>query len=231
MLREGDVAPVIVEGLKYLEYRGYDSVGVATVHDGKVFVKKDSGKLADVDGRLKLSELPGKLGLGHTRWATHGYPWGRNAHPHVDCSGKVVVVHNGIIQNFAELKEFLVSRGHVYRTHTDTEVIPHLIEHYMDVGFDFVSAVIATINKLDGSFALAIGCADYPDTLIGVRKESPLVVGLAGDAAFVASDAVAFLKYTRKAIYLDDWQVAVITPAGLDVLNGKFGRLLTKSRR
>lgn len=156
VLKNGEAAPVIHAALKRLGYRGYDSVGEATVHGSRLFVKKDAGKIDDVHALLNLDDMVGRIGIGHTRWATHGAPYKVNAHPHLDCSGEVAVVHNGIIENFADLKVELETKGHVFASKTDTEVVPHLIEEKLKEGVGLVEAVRDAANRLDGSFSIAV---------------------------------------------------------------------------
>ena len=177
ILQTGEVAPAIHEGLKKLEYRGYDSVGVATLDNNQLFIKKDSGKIDDVHKEYNLDDLPGQIGIGHTRWATHGAPYKINAHPHTDCKNQIAVVHNGIIENFSEIKTELMELGHVFRSKTDTEVIPHLIEEKMKKGLSFVEAVHEAVKRLDGSYALCVISTMDPNKIVCARKESPLVLG------------------------------------------------------
>jgi len=209
--------PIIKNSLKQLEYRGYDSVGVATICDGNLYLKKDKGKIDDVDLRLNLNELPGHIGIGHTRWATHGPPSKHNAHPHTDCLKQVVVVHNGIIENFTELKEYLLKRGHKFASETDTEVIPHLIEEGLKKGLSFKDAVKQAVSKLKGSFAIAAIYVKEPDKIICVRNESPLVIGVGDNAVFCASDIPAFLSLTNKVILLYDNELAVLRLDGVEI--------------
>ncbi|NJE31288.1 glutamine--fructose-6-phosphate transaminase (isomerizing) [Thermococcus sp. 18S1] len=201
---------VIVKGLKRLEYRGYDSAGVVTEDGGKLFIKKGAGAIDELTEKLDLLEMPGKRGIGHTRWATHGVPNEINAHPHTDCTGKIALVHNGIIENFAEIREYLLSRGHTFKSDTDTEVIAHLIEEELKSAPSFEDAMRNALLKLRGSFALGIIYAEEPDRLYFVRNESPLVLGIGDGENFAASDVPAFLEYTNRAIFLDDGEYAVI---------------------
>ena len=168
-------APIIIDSIKKLEYRGYDSVGIATVTDS-INVKKGSGKIKEVDDEIKLKDIDGNIGIAHVRWATHGNPTKENAHPHCDCKNKISVVHNGIIENYKELRQELLNEGHVFKSETDTEVIPHLIEKYMDEGLDLLKSVQRTVKRLIGSYALAVLSSDEPDRIIGARNESPLIV-------------------------------------------------------
>ncbi|MBO7719684.1 MAG: glutamine--fructose-6-phosphate transaminase (isomerizing) [Methanosphaera sp.] len=211
-------APTIIESIKKLEYRGYDSVGIATVTD-KINLKKGSGKIKDVNNEIHLTDIDGNTGIAHVRWATHGIPTKENAHPHCDCDEKISVVHNGIIENYRELKEQLIEEGHIFKSDTDTEVIPHLIEKYMKEGQEFLIAVQSTIKRLKGSYALAIISKDEPGKIIGVRNESPLIVGLAEHGNFLASDVPAILKETNKVIYLDNEELIVLTQDNVDILD------------
>ncbi|MHA1688012.1 MAG: glutamine--fructose-6-phosphate transaminase (isomerizing) [Promethearchaeota archaeon] len=211
--QEIDIGKITLESIKRLEYRGYDSCGVATIMDGKLFIKKDAGKIDEIHKKLKLDSFPNgsKLAVAHTRWATHGPPTKINSHPHVDCSHKIAICHNGIIDNFIELKEDLISKGHEFKSETDTEVIAHLIEEFMNMGLDFKEASKEAMKKCVGGFAIVACHVDYPDYLIVVRKESPLIVGIEeGKTAYCASDIPAFLPYTRKCYVLNDDEMAVL---------------------
>ncbi|NJE53752.1 glutamine--fructose-6-phosphate transaminase (isomerizing) [Thermococcus sp. 21S9] len=202
---------VIVKGLKRLEYRGYDSVGVVTEENGKLYIKKGVGSVDEVVEKLNLLDMPGKRGVGHTRWATHGVPNDINAHPQKDCTGKIALVHNGIIENFAELKKELVEKGHTFESDTDTEVIAHLIEEELKSSENFEEALRKALLKLKGSFALGVIYTEEPDRLYFVRNESPLVLGIGEGENFGASDVPAFLEYTNKVVFLDDMEYAVVT--------------------
>ncbi len=210
IMKEGIAAPVIHAGLKRLEYRGYDSVGQATVDDGKLFIKKDAGKIDDVHRLLDLDAMPGRIGIGHTRWATHGAPYKVNAHPHTDCADEIAVVHNGIIENFAELKTELEAHGHVFKSKTDTEVVPHLVEEGLKNGLSLTEAVREAANRLDGSYALAVVSTREPDKIVCARKESPLVVGMTETEVFCASDIPAFLPLTKKALIIENDELVVL---------------------
>ncbi len=203
--------PIILDGLERLEYRGYDSAGVAVLGDGRMMVHKQAGRLADLKNSL-CEGSTGCVGLGHTRWATHGRPSDANAHPHLDCSGQVLVVHNGIIENHAELRAWLERHHHRFRSETDTEVIPHLIEHYWEG--DLEGAVRKAVRRLEGSFALVVASTREPDKLVVVRQESPLILGLGEDEFFVASDIPAILHRTRRTIVLENGEMAVIDDRG-----------------
>ena len=217
------VVPVIIEGLRKLEYRGYDSAGIAVVGtDGKLQVRRAPGKLHNLEEMLKASPIEGTYGIGHTRWATHGRPTEENAHPHRDCSGQYVVVHNGIIENYYELKETLQKEGHKFVTETDTEVVAHLVEKYSK-DLPFEDAVRKTLRELRGIYALVFLSAKDPQKLIAARLGPPSVIGLGEGEYFVASDIPALLEHTREMFFLQDGDVAVLTPAGVRVtdLNGK----------
>jgi glucosamine--fructose-6-phosphate aminotransferase (isomerizing) len=209
-MKKGAAAPVIHAGLKRLEYRGYDSVGQATVDDGKLFIKKDAGKIDDVHRLLDLDAMPGMIGIGHTRWATHGAPYKVNAHPHTDCAEEIAVVHNGIIENFAELKAELEAHGHVFKSKTDTEVVPHLVEEGMKNGLSLLEAVREAAKRLEGSYALAVVSTREPDKIVCARKESPLVVGINETEVYCASDIPAFLPLTKKALIIENGELVVL---------------------
>ncbi|MEW6592740.1 MAG: glutamine--fructose-6-phosphate transaminase (isomerizing), partial [Candidatus Hadarchaeota archaeon] len=220
-------APVLLESLKRLEYRGYDSAGIATVSQG-FHVKKEKGKISEINQKLNLGGLPGKIGIGHTRWATHGVPSKANAHPHLDNSGKVAVVHNGIIENYEELRGFLQKKGYRFSSETDSEVIPNLISHFMGEEKGFEAGVRAALKKLKGSFALGIICASEPEKIVAARKESPLVVGVGKGEMFLASDIPAVLQYTKNVIPLEDGEIALLTSRGVEVRNFKSWAIVKK---
>src|SRR6266566_3816522 len=218
-----EATPVLLEGLKCLEYRGYDSAGIAVLDRGSgcTSTTKSDSKVALLAERLNGSMPKGRLGIGHTRWATHGKPNLVNAHPHSDCSGRIVVVHNGIIENFVELKLELERRGHRFVSETDTEVLPHLIEDCY--AGDFVAAVRAALKKVEGAYALAMFSLDHPDLLVGARLNAPLVIGLNGDEFFVASDITAVIPYTKEVLVLGEGEVVEVTASGArgTTLDGK----------
>ena len=204
---------VVLEGIKRLEYRGYDSCGIVSLSNSKLYIKKDSGKIEEIQKKIDLADIPNnsKLALAHTRWATHGAPTKRNSHPHLDCSNKIAVVHNGIIENFLELRKDLTKKGHMFKSDTDTEVIPHLIEIKMKEGLNFKDSVIETLKLLTGAYGVAICHADHPDSIIVARKESPLVIGIdEGKTTYLASDIPAFLPLTRKCYIMEDDELAVL---------------------
>jgi glucosamine--fructose-6-phosphate aminotransferase (isomerizing) len=219
ILKEGNAAPLIHESLKRLEYRGYDSVGIATIQDGKICVKKDKGKIDEVHKLLNLDDLPGNVGIGHTRWATHGAPLKVNAHPHSDCTGNLMVVHNGIIENFSELKLELENNGHIFVSKTDTEVIAHLIEEKLEKSpeLDLVTAVMESVRKLDGSYALAVISTREPDKVICARNESPMILGVSDNGVYFASDIPAFLSVTNKAVFVEDGEIITLSDAGYEI--------------
>ncbi|MEM3666264.1 MAG: glutamine--fructose-6-phosphate transaminase (isomerizing) [Candidatus Bathyarchaeia archaeon] len=219
IVKDGNAAPIIHSALKRLEYRGYDSVGEATIYDGKLYLKKDSGKIDEVHRRLNLDDLPGNIGIGHTRWATHGAPLEVNAHPHIDCGGQIAVVHNGIIENFAELKLELENRGHVFKSKTDTEVIAHLIEENFraNPSSSFADAVLESVRRIEGSYAIAVISVMEPDKIICARNESPLVIGVNDNAIYCASDIPAFLPLTNKAVIINDGELVKLSLEGLEI--------------
>lgn len=200
-----------MDGLKRLEYRGYDSSGIVVTEGNNLFWKKKSGRLAELGKGLNYERL-GTVAIGQTRWATHGEPTDKNAHPHFDCKKNIFLVHNGIIENYKELKAKLIKNGHSFFSHTDTEVVAHLIEDFMNKGTTFEEAVRLTLRSIAGTYALAIVNRDDPNKMIIAKNSSPLLVGFSDDAKFVASDASAILAHTRKVVYLNDGEFAVLTP-------------------
>ncbi len=208
------VVPILVEGLRRLEYRGYDSAGIAVVEDGHVNIRRSAGKLARLEQVLATDPVSGEYGLGHTRWATHGRPTEENAHPHRDCTGRLVVVHNGIIENYLQLKRELEQQGHTFVTETDTEIVAHLVEREMrDDGL--AAAVRRALAQMRGLFAIVLLSADDPDTLVAARNGPPVVVGIGEDEYFVASDIPAILAHTRNVVFLEDGEIAVVKPDGV----------------
>ena len=211
-------APVLLDGLARLEYRGYDSAGVAVYSGGTLKVAKAKGRLQVLSDMLQGgTAVQGQVGIGHTRWATHGAPSDVNSHPHVSRSGKIAVVHNGIIENYAALKQFLISQGVPFTSETDTEVVAQLIEYFYHG--DLLQAVGRVLHRIEGAYALGILCADTPDQLIAVRRDSPLILGVGEGENFLASDVTAILKHTREVIYMDDGEVAVLTREGIRCYN------------
>ncbi|MEB2837320.1 MAG: glutamine--fructose-6-phosphate transaminase (isomerizing) [Desulfurococcales archaeon] len=215
--RDGNVVPLVLEGLERLEYRGYDSVGVAVNAGGRILVRKASGKLADVRRRLALDSLVGSTAIGHTRWATHGAPNDVNAHPHEDCDGSIALVHNGVIRNYASLREELASRGHRLRSETDTELIAHLIEEGVKAGLPVIEALAGAISRLDGSYALAILVAGEPGRIYFARMRSPLILGFGEGVNAVASDIPALLHLTRRIMTLEDGEFGWISPDRVEI--------------
>ncbi len=219
ILKEGNAAPLIHSSLKHLEYRGYDSVGIATISDGKIFIKKDAGKIDEVDKIVNLDNMPGSIGIGHTRWATHGAPLKINSHPHTDCKGEIAVVHNGIIENFMELKSELENLGHEFVSKTDTEVMPHLIEETLKQNpkLSLQQAVTESLKRIEGSYAFAIISTREPDSIICARNESPLVLGINDNGVFCASDIPAFLDVTNKAVMINNGELVILTSDGYEI--------------
>ena len=214
------VVPVIIEGLRRLEYRGYDSAGIAVSGNGDgLQIRRAEGKLRNLEEVIRLKPLDGTYGIGHTRWATHGRPTEENAHPHRDCTGRIVVVHNGIIENYVTLKKQLIEEGHKFSTETDTEVIAHLVEKYFAKANgtrpSLEEAVRRTVSQLTGVFALGVISADAPDKIVAARNGPPAVIGLGKDEYFVASDVPAILYHTRDLFFLGDGDLAVVTPEGV----------------
>ena len=223
------VVPIVIEGLKRLEYRGYDSAGIVFYEDGELKKFRCEGKLANLEELMDEVETRSRVGLGHTRWATHGAPSEENAHPHSDCSGEVVVVHNGIVENYHSLREELRAKGHVFTSETDTEVLAHLIEEYLED--DLPAAVRRAVADVDGSFALGVLWAGRPDMLVAARNQSPLVLGVREGGAFIASDIPALLPYTKDVVFLDDNEMAVLRADSWQVLGIDDGEPITKEVR
>src|ERR1700693_4536127 len=220
-LGDRQATPILMESLKRLEYRGYDSAGVAVLEMPKpgtarlTSVTKSEAKVDMLIDKLKANMPTGQLRIGHTRWATHGKPTYINAHPHTDCHNKIFVVHNGIIENFAELKAELQAAGHEFTSDTDTEVVPHLIE--ANYKGDFLAAVRVALRRIRGAYALAMFSTDDPELLIGARLNAPLVVGLGDGEYYIASDITAIIPYTKRALVLGEGEVAAVTPLGAQV--------------
>ncbi|MBW9157576.1 glutamine--fructose-6-phosphate transaminase (isomerizing) [Clostridium sp. FP2] len=212
-------SPILVEGLSKLEYRGYDSAGIAIINEGHLKVTKCKGRLANLEAQLLEEPLIGNVGIGHTRWATHGKPSDENSHPHTNEKETISVVHNGIIENYIHLREWLMSKGYKFTSETDSEVIPHLIDFYYNG--DIVDAVMKAITKMEGSYAIAVITSDEPDKLVAVRKDSPLIVGLGKDEFYVASDIPAVLNHTREVYLLEDKEFVVISSDGIKLLDAE----------
>src|ERR1700751_154558 len=219
------VVPVIIDGLKKLEYRGYDSAGIAVAGNGakgELQVRRAEGKLRNLEEAIRLKPLEGSWGIGHTRWATHGRPTEENAHPHRDCSGKIVVVHNGIVENYLQLNKKLIEEGHKFSTETDTEIIAHLVEKYSKSSgngqrVSLEDAVRKTVKQLTGVFALAVISTDDPNKIVAGRNGPPAVIGLGNHEFFVASDVPAILHHTRDIFFLADGDMAIVTPDGVQL--------------
>ncbi|HET7456020.1 MAG TPA: glutamine--fructose-6-phosphate transaminase (isomerizing) [Gemmatimonadaceae bacterium] len=209
--------PVLIEGLKRLEYRGYDSAGVAVMNGKGVETRKAAGKISRLEAALAAAPVHGTMGIAHTRWATHGAPTECNAHPHVDCKGKIAVVHNGIIENGFGLRQYLEQHGHKFVSETDTEVLAHLIESSYDGNLE--EAVIEALHMVEGTYGIAVVCSDEKDKIVAARKGSPLLVGLGDGEYYVASDVSAILAHTRDVVYLDDGDLAVLTRDGYRVID------------
>lgn len=214
---KGEVASFIHQALKRLEYRGYDSVGVTTIDSSKLYSKKDKGKIDEVHKKLNLDDLPGRIGIGHTRWATHGIPSMFNSHPHFDCSNEIAVVHNGVIDNFMALREELVAKGHRFDSETDTEVIPHLIEDFIKEGMSLKEAVKQVTKKIEGTYAVVAMCIQEPDKIVVTRDGNPLVIGRKGLTSYVSSDIPAFLPMTNNMMLLLDGEIATLTLHGIEL--------------
>lgn len=215
------VQNILIDGLSRLEYRGYDSAGVAIEQDGEIHTIHRKGKVASLAHTLSHFDFTGTCGIGHTRWATHGRPSEANAHPHVSCDGRIAVVHNGIIENFADLREELTADGHTFTSETDTEVIAHLIESYMHKGFGLLEALRHATEELVGAYAIAAVSADEPGVIVAARKDSPLIVGLAEDGMYLASDVIAMIDATRDVVVLADGEFAKLTSEGAEFYRGQ----------
>jgi glutamine---fructose-6-phosphate transaminase (isomerizing) len=206
--------PILLEGLKRLEYRGYDSAGVAVLNGGGLKIQKAAGKISVLEALLKANPTLGSVGIAHTRWATHGEPTTVNAHPHTDCHGKIAVAHNGIIENYSTLKKALEKEGHKFTTDTDTEVIAHLIEKFYAGNLE--KAVAQALRLLTGTYGLAVITSDEPRKIVGARHGSPLVVGICdNDEYILASDVSAIIRHTNQVVYLDDEEMVILTPEGV----------------
>lgn len=215
---KGRASTVLLNGLERLEYRGYDSAGIAVLNNGKFTVNKTVKRIKTLCDETDYgNKIEGNLGIGHTRWATHGAPSTENAHPHMSEDSKFAVVHNGIIENYIELREELIREGAKFLSETDTEVVPQLLKKYYNG--DFFEAVVKTVKRLEGSYALGIICSDCPDTLIAVRKFSPLILGVADDASYIASDVTALVSYTKDVVYIDDDEIAVMKAGSFGIFD------------
>ncbi|MFU7515866.1 glutamine--fructose-6-phosphate transaminase (isomerizing) [Clostridium sp. HCS.1] len=210
-----EASPILVEGLSKLEYRGYDSAGVAVLEDGEIKVRKYKGRLKNLEDNLMQSPLNGIIGIGHTRWATHGEPSDINSHPHTNGNATISVVHNGIIENYIKLKEWLKTKGYEFYSETDTEVIPNLVDYYYKG--DLFEAVTKATGKMEGSYAIGVICKDEPDKIVAVRKDSPLIVGVGEGEYFIASDIPAVINHTREVYLLEDKEFVILTKDGVEI--------------
>ncbi len=218
IIREGQAVKLITDGLKRLEYRGYDSTGVATIQNGHMSIRKDKGRLQEVVSHLRIMDMKGKIGLGHTRWATHGAPAMENAHPHTDSNESIALIHNGVIENYIELKDELLEKGHIFKSRTDTEVIPHLIEEEMKNDISLQGAMLRVLRRLKGSYALGVLSTHEPEKIFVARNESPLVLGISDNGTFCASDVPALLPYTNQVTYLRNGEMAVMDLDGYQLM-------------
>jgi len=223
--------PIVIEALKRLEYRGYDSAGIASLYDGKLLIRKDAGKIDEVIQKQNLASLPGLVAIGHTRWATHGAVTQFNAHPHSDCGGRVAVVHNGIIENNQQLRQELAKIGHKFTSETDTEVIPHLLEDELKKGCSLEQAVLNIAPRLEGSYAFLVISLDDPGKIIGTRKNIPLIVGINAPDYYVSSDALAFSQYTNQVMNLEDNEVVMLTQEGIEFFDAQGNKLVKQARK
>jgi glucosamine--fructose-6-phosphate aminotransferase (isomerizing) len=219
-------APIVLQGLLKLEYRGYDSAGIAIINDGRLHIRKDAGRIEEIDNRHRLGELPGTIAIAHTRWATHGGVCKKNAHPHVDCTKGVAVVHNGIVDNYREIRIALVGKGHIFTSETDTEVIPHLVEDYLKEGNTLEQAVLLTCQKLKGSYAFITISAQEPGKMVATRRDNPLVIGIGKRGTFATSDVLS-LDGCDKVIFPENGELAVLGRDGVAFLDEK-GRPMRK---
>lgn len=210
-----EASPILVEGLSKLEYRGYDSAGVAVLDDGEIKVRKFKGRLKNLADDLEQSPLKGSMGIGHTRWATHGEPSDINSHPHTNENATISVVHNGIIENYIKLREWLKGKGYEFYSETDTEVIPNLVDYYYKG--DLFEAVVKATSKMEGSYAIGVICKDEPDKIVAVRKDSPLIVGVGKEEYFIASDIPAVINHTREVYLLEDKEFVIMTRDGIEI--------------
>ncbi len=224
-----DAVPILIDGLKRLEYRGYDSAGIALMHDGAIKSMKKAGKVSELNKKINDSSLQGSIGIGHTRWATHGEPNDTNAHPHKDQTGKIFLIHNGIIENYSTLKEVLIRKGFSFRSETDTEALVNLISdiYYAD-GLNFEQAVQAALKQVVGTYGIVAFCSDEPDKLVAARHGSPLVLGVGNDEYFIASDASPIVEHTRNVIFLDEGEIATVQLSGYTIRSMKDDAIVNR---
>ena len=227
VLKNRKVAPILLESIGKLEYRGYDSVGISTVDQNGIHLKKGSGKIKEVNEKIDLGELPGTTGIAHVRWATHGIPSTENSHPHTDNEGNISVVHNGIIENFSEIRESLEKEGYIFKSQTDTEIIPILIEKNMNKGLNLEDAVNESLKIIKGSYAIGVISKDNPNEIIGARNDSPLIIGVGDGDYFIASDATAIINHTKNVIYVDNGELVILNSEGVVVKDSK-GNIVDK---
>jgi len=223
--------PIALEALKCLEYRGYDSAGIASLYDGKLLIRKDAGKIDEVIQKQNLAGLPGIVAIGHTRWATHGAVTQFNAHPHSDCGGRVAVVHNGIVENNQQLRQELTKLGHKFTSETDTEIIPHLIEDELKNGCSLKQAVLNIAPRLEGSYAFLVISLDDPGKIIGTRRNNPLIVGVNSPDYYASSDALAFSQYTNQVMSLEDNEVVMLTQEGIEFFDAQGHKVVKQARK
>jgi len=218
ILREGQAVKLINDGLKRLEYRGYDSTGVAIINNNQMEVRKDKGRIEEVMSGLRILDMPGKIGVGHTRWATHGAPAMENAHPHTDESESIAVIHNGVIENYLELKDEMIEKGHIFKSRTDTEVLAHLLEDEMKTDIGLQGAMLRVLRRIKGSYAFVVLSTYEPDKIYCARNESPLVLGVSENGTFCASDVPALLPYTNQVNYLRNGEMAILSLEGYKIV-------------
>jgi glucosamine--fructose-6-phosphate aminotransferase (isomerizing) len=223
--------PIVLEALKRLEYRGYDSAGVASLCDGRLLIRKDAGKVNEVIQKHNLASLPGKVAIGHTRWATHGTVTQSNAHPHSDCGGRVAVVHNGIVENNQQLRQELTKIGHKFTSETDTEIIPHLLEDELKNGCSLEQAVLNIAPRLEGSYAFLVIALDDPGKVVGTRRGNPLIVGIDTSDYYISSDALAFSQYTSQVMGLEDNEVVMLTQEGIEFFDAQGNKVVKQARK
>jgi glucosamine--fructose-6-phosphate aminotransferase (isomerizing) len=223
--------PIVLEALKRLEYRGYDSAGVASLCDGRLLIRKDAGKVNEVIQKHNLASLPGKVAIGHTRWATHGAVTQSNAHPHSDCGGRVAVVHNGIVENNQQLRQELTKIGHKFTSETDTEIIPHLLEDELKNRCSLEQAVLNIAPRLEGSYAFLVIALDDPGKVVGTRRGNPLIVGIDTSDYYISSDALAFSQYTSQVMGLEDNEVVMLTQEGIEFFDAQGNKVVKQARK